>query len=175
VRVIAATNQVLERAVEEGRFRADLYYRLNVFPIRLPSLRERKKDIPVLARHFVMKHGPRLKKKVERIPRPVLAAFDAYSWPGNVRELENVVERAMILSRGKDLEVGVWFRDLDARPGGPDLGVSSLDEAQRGHILATLERTGWRVSGKRGAAELLGVKPTTLHARMKKLGIRRGV
>ncbi len=173
VRVIAATNQVLEKAVETGRFRADLYYRLNVFPIRLPSLRERRTDIPLLARHFVMKHGSRLKKRVERIPRAVLAAFEAYSWPGNVRELENVVERAMILSRGRDLEVGPWFRDLDARPGGPGMEGGTLDEAQRSHIVAALSRTGWRVSGKRGAAALLGMKPTTLHARMKKLGIQR--
>ncbi len=174
-RVIAATNQMLERAIGEGRFRPDLYYRLNVFPIRLPSLRERRRDIPILTRHFVMKHGLRLKKKVERIPRAVLAAFDAYSWPGNVRELENVVERATILSRGADLEVGPWFRELDARPGGPGPEAGTLDEVQRGHILAILERTGWRVSGKRGAATLLGLKPTTLHARMKKLGIRRSL
>jgi len=173
VRVIAATNQVLQRAIEEGRFRPDLYYRLNVFPLRLPALRERRKDIPILARHFVMKHGLRLKKKVERIPKAVLAAFEAYSWPGNVRELENVVERAMILSRGSDLEVGQWFRELDARPGAPGLEVGTLDALQRSHIVAALERTGWRMSGKRGAATLLGLKPTTLHARMKKLGIRR--
>ncbi len=175
VRVIAATNQILERAVEEGRFRADLYYRLNVFPLRLPSLRERRKDIPFLVRHFVMKHGLRLKKKVDRIPRSVIGAFDAYSWPGNVRELENVVERAMILSRGTDLEVGSWFRELDARPGAPAPDVGTLDEVQRSHILAALERTAWRVSGKRGAATVLGLKPTTLHARMKKLGIRRSL
>ena len=173
VRVIAATNQVLQRAIEEGRFRPDLYYRLNVFPLRLPALRERRKDIPILARHFVMKHGLRLKKKVERIPKAVLAAFEAYSWPGNVRELENVVERAMILSRGSDLEVGQWFRELHARPGAPGLEVGTLDALQRSHIVAALERTGWRMSGKRGAATLLGLKPTTLHARMKKLGIRR--
>jgi len=172
VRVIAATNRDLERAVREGRFRSDLYYRLSVFPIRLPPLRERKGDIPLLVRYLAQKHATRLGKGIPRLPPATMDALQAYSWPGNVRELENVIERAMILSRGRELDLSWWPTTASGASGG-EIGIRTLDEAQREHILAALERTGWQVSGEGGAARALGMKPTTLEARMKKLGIRR--
>jgi PAS domain S-box-containing protein len=171
VRVIAATNRDLDAAAEEGRFRADLYYRLSAFPIRIPPLRERTADIPLLVKHFVAKYGTKLGKRIDTIRKSTMDALFAYPWPGNVRELENVIERAVIVSPGRELEVAEWFR----RPGVTSQGtrVQTLEELERGHIAAVLELTGWRVSGERGAAKLLGLKPTTLEARMKKLGIAR--
>ncbi len=171
VRVIAATNRDLEKATQEGRFRPDLYYRLNVFPIRLPSLRERREDIPLLVRYLVMKYGTKLGKRIETIPQKAMHVLLAYPWPGNVRELENVIERAVILSQGSQLELGEWL----AKPAGSGRseGLATLEELEREHIVRTLELTGWRVSGERGAANLLGLKPTTLESRMKKLGIQR--
>jgi PAS domain S-box-containing protein len=170
-RIIAATNRDLGDAIEAGRFRADLFYRLNVFPIHVPPLRERTVDIPLLVKYFATKYGARTAKRIETIPRHTLTALVEYPWPGNVRELENVVERAVILSQGTELELADWFtRRKRNGIGGP---FPSLDEVQRNHILKALEHTGWRVSGSRGAAKLLGVKPTTLEARMKKLGVKR--
>ncbi len=170
-RVIAATHQNLQRAVEEGRFRADLYYRLNVFPIQVPPLRERKEDIPVLVRHFVQKYATQLGKPIESIPKHTLAALTAYAWPGNVRELANIIERSVIVSRGSTLELGDWITSQSAAA--PPVSGSTLQDAERAHILAALERTGWRVSGPSGAAVQLGLKPTTLESRMQKLGITR--
>ncbi len=171
VRVIAATNRDLEKAVAEGRFRADLFYRLNVFPIQLPPLRERREDIPLLAKYFTAKYAARVGKTIETVSRKALNAFTAYHWPGNVRELQNVIERAVLLSRGPELELGDWFRQPT---GSPDAsGVATLAELQRAHIVKVLELTGWRVSGEGGAARILGIKPTTLHARMAKLHIHR--
>ena len=174
VRVIAATNRSLEKAIEEGRFRSDLYYRLNVFPIRVPSLGERRRDIDVLARHFVLRFSSRIGKRFDRISPSAMAALRAYSWPGNVRELQNVIERAVILSPGPELELGEWL----TKPKGledeqTDSAFLPLEEVQRRHIIQALEITGGRVSGDQGAALLLGMKPTTLQARMKKLGIER--
>src|SRR3989454_576719 len=171
VRVIAATNRDLEKAMQEGGFRSDLYYRLNVFPIRLPALRERKADIPLLVGYFAKRYGAKMGKKIETIPQTTIQALQSYSWPGNVRELENVIERAVILSQGPQLDLGEWL----PKPGVAhvELRVATLEEMERAHILEALERTGWRVSGERGAAKLLGLKPTTLEARMKKLGITR--
>ena len=171
VRVIAATNRDLEKALQEDRFRADLYYRLNVFPIGIPSLRERKEDIPVLVQYFVMKYGTKLGKRIETIPQKTMDALRAYPWPGNVRELENVIERALILSRGPQLELGEWLPKRGVSPTGAR--VPTLEELESEQIVKTLEMTGWRVSGEKGAAKLLGLKPTTLEARMKKLGIKR--
>lgn len=171
VRVIAATNQDLQEAVEQGAFRSDLFYRLNVFPIRLPPLRDRKDDIPLLVRYFAAKCGPKVGKEIEKVPQSVLDSLMSYDWPGNVRELQNVVERAVILSPGSDLVLGEWFTGLPSvceQAVGP-----TLDEVQRVHICKVLESTGWRVSGERGAARILGLKPTTLESRMKKLGISR--
>ncbi len=172
VRVIAATNRDLERALDEGRFRSDLYYRLNVFPIWLPPLRERKEDIPLLVSYFTNKYGRKLGKRIERISLAAMDALRAYAWPGNVRELENVIERAAILTHGPQLELGDW---LPRRGGGgsPQTGIPTMAEVQRDHILRVLELTGGRLSGLGGAAELLAIAPTTLESRMKKLGIRR--
>jgi formate hydrogenlyase transcriptional activator len=172
VRVVAATNQDLERAVEAGRFRADLYYRLNVFPIAVPPLRERKEDIPVLARHLVIRHAARLGKRIDEIREPEIAALVAYGWPGNVRELENVVERAVILTRGSALELGDCLPVVAPAPP-PVSRAQTLAEVERNHILEMLKSTRGRVSGPRGAARLLGIKPTTLEARIRRLGIEK--
>ncbi len=172
VRVIAATNRDMDEAIREGKFREDLYYRLSVFPIRIPPLRERREDIPVLVSHFVMKYGLKLGKKAKSISHATSKALMAYPWRGNVRELENVIERGMILSQGDRLELGEW----PPTTGGTSPGtgqVSTLQELEREHIGSVLKLTGWRVSGEKGAAKLLGMKPSTLHARMKKLGIVR--
>jgi formate hydrogenlyase transcriptional activator len=171
VRVVAATNRDLETAVQEGRFRSDLYYRLNVFPIRLPPLRERTDDIPLLVRYLTLKYGPRLGKRISNLPPAIMEVLKLYSWPGNVRELENVIERATILSTGAELDLSWWPMTTGARGRGG--GTRTLEEVEREHIRAVLELTGWRVSGEQGAAGQLGMKPTTLEARMKKLGIRR--
>ena len=171
VRVIAATNRDLETAIRENRFRSDLYYRLNVFPIRLPPLRERTEDIPLVVRYLTLKYGPRLGKRISNLPPAIMKMLQTYSWPGNVRELENVIERATILSAGTELDLSWWPMTTGAtgREGGP----RTLEQVEREHIRAVLELTGWRVSGERGAAGQLGMKPTTLEARMKKLGITR--
>jgi PAS domain S-box-containing protein len=170
VRVIAATNRDLGAASREGRFRPDLFYRLNVFPIALPPLRERKEDIPMLVAHFVRKHAAKLGRRVERVPERLMAAFVAYAWPGNVRELEHVVERAVIVSEGPELAAVEWLREPEAPPAAR---LATLEEVERSHVRTVLEATGWRVSGAKGAAELLGMRPTTLEYRMKKLGIER--
>ena len=171
VRVIAATNRDLEKAMQDERFRSDLYYRLNVFPISLPALRDRKEDIELLVKHFVRKCCKRIGRGIETIPQQTLAAMVSYSWPGNIRELENVIERAVILSQGPNLELGDWSPQA-VGPSGPT-PVATLDEAQRAHIVEVLQLTGGKVSGERGAAQILGIKPTTLESRMKKLGIER--
>ncbi len=177
--MIAATNRDLERALAEGRFREDLYYRLNVFPIRVPPLPERKEDIPLLARYFAARHGGKANKKIEAVAPEAMDALLDYPWPGNVRELENVIERAVVLARGRRLEAGEWLprpttvgtpsSELASRPG----PLPTVDEVQRDHILQVLNLTGWRIRGPEGAARRLGLKPTTLEARMKKLAIRR--
>jgi len=170
-RIIAASNKDLHRAVGEGSFGADLFFRLNVFPIHLPPLRARKEDIPLLVKHFAARCGPKVGKEVDRISEESMEALMGYGWPGNVRELQNVVERAVILSEGSELVLGDWLtgtRDVLA-PG----TEGTLDEVQRKHILKVLERTRWRVSGASGAAKILGLKPTTLESRMKRLGISR--
>jgi DNA-binding NtrC family response regulator/signal transduction histidine kinase len=171
VRVVAASNRDLAKAVKEGRFRDDLYYRLNVFPIRLPPLRERREDIPALVWAFVKELAPAMGKAVESVPRATLEALQQYDWPGNIRELRNVIERALIVCPGPVLRVELPPPASPAA-GEPAEGLT-LDAAQRRHILAVLEKTGWRVSGPHGAAALLGLKPTTLESRMAKLGIRR--
>jgi PAS domain S-box-containing protein len=171
VRVVAATNRDLEREVREGRVRSDLYYRLNVFPIHLPPLRDRKQDIPLLATYFIKKYAADLGKKIETIAHSAMETLKAYPWPGNIRELEHVIERAVILSQGPQLELGEWLPK--PRATSDAAAPTTLEEVERAHILATLEGTGWRVSGENGAAKLLGLKPTTLEARMQKLGITR--
>ena len=173
VRMIAATNRDLEDAVARGTFRSDLFYRVNVFPIHLPPLRDRQEDIPPLVSHFVLAFSKKLGRHIVEVPPGVLKALCAYSWPGNVRELENVIERAVILSSGPELELGRWFAPVVRTPATRD--SQRLDQREREHIVAVLERTGWQVSGDRGAAEILGLKPTTLESRMKKLGIARPI
>jgi transcriptional regulator with GAF, ATPase, and Fis domain len=180
-RVIAATNRVLADEVAAGRFRADLYYRLNVFPIELAPLRERREDIEPLLRHFVQRLSKRLGKPVRQVRSADLAALQAYSWPGNIRELEHVLEQAIIVSQGQYLEfAGFAAAPLpaagNAKAATPVAApIKTLREQERDHILSALQRTGGRVSGAQGAALLLDINPKTLEARMKKLGIRRTV
>jgi transcriptional regulator with GAF, ATPase, and Fis domain len=137
----------------------------------VPALRERKEDIPLLVNYFAPKYGSRMGKRLESVPQGTLDSLINYPWPGNVRELENVIERAVIVSRGAELELGDWAGQAMVAGGAAEL--LPLDEAQRRHILKVLGHTGWRVSGPKGAARILGIKPTTLQARMKKLGIER--
>jgi len=171
VRLVAATNKDLARAVEEGRFRADLFYRLNVFPIAIPPLRERVEDIPRLIRHFVMIYASKMGKAIDTISEHAMRKLMAYPWPGNVRELQNVIERAVILSERGRLELHDQLAApvADART----KEVATLEEIERDHIQSVLESVGWRVSGARGAASILGLKRTTLEARMSRLGISR--
>lgn len=172
VRVIAATNRELEKEVEAGKFRADLYYRLNVFPIHSIPLRERKEDISILVRHFTGKFSAKLGKKITNIPKRSLNALQAYDWPGNIRELENVIERAVILSNDHKLELTDWIPKKSSSAHATE--IVTLEEFEKQYILSILQKTSWRVSGEKGAARILGMKPTTLESRMKKLGIKRG-
>jgi transcriptional regulator with GAF, ATPase, and Fis domain len=171
VRVIAATNRNLEQAIEKKEFREDLYYRLNVFPVICPPLRERKEDIPLLVKHFCQKHEGKVGKKITHIPEKVMTSLETYDWPGNIRELENIIERALILSRNGSLDYGEWIPAMTKapRPG----SLRKLEDVEKNHILEALKKTGWKVSGEKGAAKLLGLNATTLEARMKKWGIRR--
>jgi transcriptional regulator with GAF, ATPase, and Fis domain len=170
VRLIAATNRDLTEAVRAHQFRQDLFFRLQVFPIHVPPLRERRDDIAPLVWTFIKQFGLQLGKVIESVPRPSMTTLQAYYWPGNVRELRNVIERSMILSDGPTLRIA-----LPDTIAGQTLmeGVLTLEEMERRHVLDVLERTSWRVSGPNGAARLLGLKPTTLEYRMKKLGITR--
>jgi PAS domain S-box-containing protein len=168
VRIIAATNRDLAHDVDEGKFRKDLYYRLNVFPIAVPPLRERPEDIPPLVWAFVRQFEKKMGKRIDHIPRKSMEDLQLYLWPGNARELRNVVEHAMIVSSGKTLEVRV------PRTAASDIPANlSLEDAERRHILSVLEQSGWRITGQGGAAEILGLKRTTLQSKMKKLGIKR--
>lgn len=171
-RVISATNRDLQKAIKEGRFREDLYYRLNVFPINIPPLRERKDDIPILVGHFVNKYNAKIGRQVERVSLEVMVRLQAYHWPGNVRELENVIERAIVISHGSILELGKlpFKENVDSDTS----NITTLEEAERIHILKVLELTHWQVSGEKGAAEILGLNPQTLFSKMRKLGINRG-
>jgi transcriptional regulator with GAF, ATPase, and Fis domain len=168
VRVIASTNKNLEKAVQEGSFRADLYYRLNVFKITVPPLRDRKEDIPALIWWFINKYTKKMDKKIETILKQAMTAYQQYRWPGNVRELMNVIERSVILTRGTVLNA---YIPVETDPSVDK--VLSLEEVERKHIIKTLQITNWRVRGQNGAAELLQLKPTTLESRMEKLGIHR--
>jgi formate hydrogenlyase transcriptional activator len=188
IRLIAATNQDLEAAMHAGAFRADLFYRLSVFPIYLPPLRERKEDIPGLVTHFIRRFADRQHKPVPQLADGVIAQLVSYPWPGNVRELQNVVERAVILSRESlitpslivlgrgehhQASAAVAPQDAASVARAAPATLVPFSEAERRAIVRALETTGWRISGQGGAAEVLGLKPTTLHAKMKKLGIHR--
>jgi formate hydrogenlyase transcriptional activator len=169
VRVIAATHRDLEAAVAEGSFRADLYYRLSVYPIHLPSLAQRPEDIPRLVWFFIHRHQPALDRRITKVPKLVMQALQEYPWPGNVRELENVVERAMIATNGDTLQLdGTLSGATQHRPAAAS---DTLDAVQRAHIEAILQECGGRINGTRNAAERLGVHPNTLRFRMKKLGV----
>ena len=190
VRVIAATNRDLQKSIREGKFRADLFYRLNVFPIRLPPLRERSQDIPLLIHFFVQKHAPRVGRRVDSVDPESVLRLAAYSWPGNIRELENVIERALILSYTPVLHVHADVTieepvtsaavEPRAQPeagpppkSSPESAASDLDSIQREHIQGVLRELNWVIEGSQGAAVRLGLKPGTLRHRMKKLGIVR--
>jgi formate hydrogenlyase transcriptional activator len=195
VRVVAATNRDLARLVADREFRSDLFYRLNVFPIQIPPLRERREDVPLLVRYFVQNFSRRLNKTVQYVPADAMDALVNYAWPGNIRELENLIERAVLLSPGKELRVPLSelkqatlsvsdISDISADgsilpPSSPAAGpvapVATLEEAERQHILRALRQTEWRIAGPKGAASVLGMKRTTLQARMRKLNIRRPI
>jgi formate hydrogenlyase transcriptional activator len=170
-RIIAATNRRLEQAVREGRFREDLFYRLNVFPIEVPPLRERREDIPLLSWTFVKEFSNSMGKPVDEIADESLTALQAYHWPGNIRELRNIIERAMILNQGSTLSIKLAHTVL--RPVAVAAMAGSLDEAERTIILQALKQCNWRIRGATGAAALLDVKPTTLESRIKKLELQQ--
>ena len=179
VRVVAATNVDLAQKVLENQFRSDLYYRLNVFPITIPPLRERKEDIPLLVRYFAQKYARRMKKPIESIPMKAMASLTDYHWPGNVRELENFIERAVILSHGSELQIPLAELKGRAKLAGSMTsnfssdGIATLEHAEREHIIRALREAEWIVGGPKGAAIRLGMKRTTLQSRIKKLGIAR--
>jgi transcriptional regulator with GAF, ATPase, and Fis domain len=168
VRLIAATNRDLAEEVRKGRFREDLYYRLNVFPISVPPLRDRVEDIPLLVWTFLEEFSARMGKRITQVPRKTMEALQRNPWPGNVRELRNLLEHAAIVTTGEILRVPAG----DVGPGPAPVG-QTLAEAERAHILRVLEQTGWVVKGPAGAAAALGLRPSTLYSRMKKLGVDR--
>jgi len=180
VRIIAATNRDLPKQVAQGAFRADLFYRLNVFPIMVPPLRERKADIPLLTHFFVQKHAPRIGRQVESVDAQGMQRLVEYPWPGNIRELENIIERSLILNDSEVLQVEselltgstakATATSASVPPAAP---ANDLNSVQREHILSTLREVNWVIEGEHGAAVRLGLKPATLRHRMKKLGIER--
>lgn len=180
VRIIASTNRTLEEEIREGRFREDLFYRLNVFPITVPPLRQRGEDILLLVQYFVNKFNARYGKSITKIPKPTMDALQNYAWPGNVRELANVIERAVITSHGHVLDLAEKVNVPAISPvrekvseGIETKETKGLIEVEREHIMRTLREAGWRIEGDKGAAQILGMNPSTLRGRMKKLGITR--
>jgi formate hydrogenlyase transcriptional activator len=172
VRLLAATNRDLKSLAEAKQFRSDLYYRLNVFPIMLPPLRERREDIPILVRYFTQHYAVRMKKNIQAVPAKTLEALSRYMWPGNIRELENLVERSVILTQGTDLQVPISELQMEGHPV-PLSPTATLEETEREQILRVLADTRWVIGGPAGAAARLGVKRTTLQSKMQKLGITR--
>jgi formate hydrogenlyase transcriptional activator len=177
VRVIAATNRNLDELIEKGEFRADLYYRLSVFPIRIPPLRERRGDIPLLVWFFISELQHRLGKTFDEVSAPAMDTLTSYDWPGNIRELRNIIERAMILSPGTVLKLDSGFPSSTGHTHTPSQSRKrtneTMEEVERAHIKMVLEACDWKILGKNGAAEYLGLKRTTLQSRMKRLGIKR--
>jgi transcriptional regulator with GAF, ATPase, and Fis domain len=184
VRIIAATNRDLKKAAAAGRFREDLYYRLHVFPIQVAPLRERRDDIPLLAKHFVERSVKELRCPKPRLTRAAVVQLQSYDWPGNVRELRNVIERAVILARGGALPFDLPVAHSSPLPppvkltcapqNSPEiLSEVEMRQRERENLLAALQRAGWKIKGAGGAAELLGIKPTTLLSRMKQMRLQR--
>jgi DNA-binding NtrC family response regulator len=173
VRVIAATNRNLEEAIKKETFREDLYYRLNVFPINILALRERKDDIPLLVNHFVKKYAARIGKKIESVSQKLMNALQSYDWPGNVRELENIIERAVILAAGDFLQIEDLPHDLIKSGNKPKSDTGKLREMEKVHILKILKECNWIIDGNRGAARRLGLPPSSLRDRIKKLGLKK--
>lgn len=182
LRIIAATNRDLEKAVQSGGFRSDLYYRLNVIPLRVPALRERRSDIPEMVMAFLQQFAKRMGRPVQSVSRETMRLLVDYSWPGNIRELQNVIERGVVLSKNSILKLGADLLPVEASGTGIEPGTvaetkdsDSLEEVQRRHILRVLERTGWVISGPRGAGAILDIHPNTLRSLMNRLGIRRAL
>ena len=175
VRIIAATNRNLEEAIAKKEFREDLYYRLNVFQIVAPPLRDRKEDIPLLVEHFVKKYEGKMGREIKIIPEEVIHALMQYDWPGNIRELENKIERALIVTHGDSLQYGDWIptSHLGFQKGNGEPSFLKMEEVEKDHIINILNKTNWKVSGERGAAKILGLNANTLSSRIKKLGIKR--
>jgi formate hydrogenlyase transcriptional activator len=173
VRLVAATNRDLGQLIADRQFRSDLYYRLNVFPITVPPLRERPEDIPLLLRYFAQKYSRLMNKRIETIPAESMAALTQYHWPGNVRELENLIERSVILSQGPDLHVPLGELKAHVSAVTNSNAVTTLEGVEREHILHTLQEVNWVIGGPSGAAARLGMKRTTLQSKMRKLGISR--
>jgi formate hydrogenlyase transcriptional activator len=174
VRLVAATNRDLTEMMKRGDFRSDLFYRLNVFPVRIPPLRERREDIPSLVQYFMRKYARRMGKRVETVPATTMRKLVDWSWPGNVRELQNMIERGVILSKGFVLEIPLTEMEQSVIPAlGDNNGGATLEAVERDHILQTLRQSGWVVGGPSGAAARLGLNRSTLNARMRKLDIRR--
>lgn len=174
IRLIAATNRNLEQEIEKGKFRSDLYYRLNILPIIIPPLRDRKEDIPLLVHFFMDKFNRKSGKQIDTILKSTLNKLMEYHWPGNIRELENVIERAHVLSSGNKLDIGSWFKP-QAEISNHSSEIVSLDENEKQYITLVLRQTRWKIRGENGAAEILQINPSTLESRMKKLGIERPV
>jgi formate hydrogenlyase transcriptional activator len=171
VRLVAATNRDLAAMISMKQFRSDLYYRLNVFPISVPPLRDRLQDIPVLVEHFVKRFSEQMGKQIREVPAEVMEALVSHSWPGNIRELQNFIERSVILSPGNVLRPPLANLEATAETESPE--AITLEQAERNHIRKILEHTRWVVSGRNGAAARLGIKRSTLYFRMQKLGISR--
>jgi transcriptional regulator with GAF, ATPase, and Fis domain len=171
VRIIASTSRDLQEEIKKGRFREDLYYRLNVFPLTIPPLRKRSDDIPLLVEHFVKKFSRKMGKEIKTIPKEAMNAFQSYAWPGNVRELEHVIERAVITTQGPVLHLAEKISNGKAHA--HNIDSLSISDVEREHILKVMSKTGWRIEGNKGAAALLGMNPSTLRSRMQKLGISR--
>lgn len=170
VRVVAATHRNLKQMVEEGTFRSDLYYRLHVFPLTVPALRDRREDVPAIVRHFVQKYSQRMNRNIQTIPPSTMTALEDYAWPGNVPELQNFIERAVILSSGTLLRVPLDELRKSTVQTSPSQ-LSSLESMEREHVLRALKESTWVTGGPKGAAAKLGMKRTTLAYRIRKLGI----
>jgi formate hydrogenlyase transcriptional activator len=171
VRVIAATNRVLKEVVGNGTFRSDLFYRLNVFPLEVPSSRDRKEDIPLLVNFFLSKFGKKLGKEVRGVSQKAMERLTSYGWPGNIRELQNVVERSVVLATGPIVQIDDSMVQSDGAA--QESPLDTLENIERSHIIRALTETHWVVHGQKGAAEILGINPSTLRSRMEKLGIRK--